>query len=608
MSYTTKLQAFLDKIALELNNDVANASINPNKHNGWLQLLVEAINEHANDTQSHSGGFPAGTKGDLLFHTGEDWGKLSAGTLGQLLTISGTEEDKLPAWLSPSFNVLSLLTDTDGYAKAQYKSNTNGSYDLYFVLKKAAIVDNVTGKKVYLAISGATTFETAAVGVFYVDLADFDAAEDNGTVPLKKELTGSMPSNAVILSNYLGTEPAAFKACQGELITLINNYYKSNNGLKYISVVDGVATLDFSEPWVKDYMIVLDGTDTTLTIPITTTNIINDAFSGRIIFSSANSDTTVTLGGAFKPGVIVVPRTSENSEVGFEYGSLNFWQQGYDLLWTYNKTGRHLLSENKTFIGATDGKAMEISWPIGYYKAAEFEELGDVINLNLDHEYRYSTNFFATTAVDIDLRHKNRPYSFNMVLRLEVISNTIKVYSEATWDIFSPTDQRVNVADKYITLTPGIYRIDFSYGIYYVEEFVQTKTVGEYRVSANLMATTNQTTNLPKLTANKMWVGNENGVPEEADIPSSGGGSAYLLTLAENPTYNDGIVKVIKYAYISDPTKYYEERFEYTNGLATKIELKDDVAGTWVQKTDIYNASEQLQKPTLATIEAWTII
>jgi hypothetical protein len=86
------------------------------------------------------------------------------------------------------------------------------------------------------------------------------------------------------------------------------------------------------------------------------------------------------------------------------------------------------------------------------------------------------------------------------------------------------------------------------------------------------------------------------------------GGSADLLRLSENPTYNaGGSVKIIKYSYVSDPTKYYEERFAYANGLATKIEIKDDIAATWIQKTDIYNGSGQLQKPTIATITAWTI-
>ena len=90
---------------------------------------------------------------------------------------------------------------------------------------------------------------------------------------------------------------------------------------------------------------------------------------------------------------------------------------------------------------------------------------------------------------------------------------------------------------------------------------------------------------------------------------SSSGGSAYLLTLSENPTYNtDGTVKIIKQAYVSDPTKYFEQRFEYTNGLATKIEIKDDIAGTWVRHTNIYDGNGQLQKPTIATITAWTIV
>lgn len=103
----------------------------------------------------------------------------------------------------------------------------------------------------------------------------------------------------------------------------------------------------------------------------------------------------------------------------------------------------------------------------------------------------------------------------------------------------------------------------------------------------------------------------ENGKVPAGQLPDAenSGGSADLLRIHENPTYNpDGTLKIIKYSYVSDPTKYYEERFEYTDGLATKIEIKDDLAATWIQKTDIYNTQNQLQKPTIADIEAWTIV
>lgn len=89
----------------------------------------------------------------------------------------------------------------------------------------------------------------------------------------------------------------------------------------------------------------------------------------------------------------------------------------------------------------------------------------------------------------------------------------------------------------------------------------------------------------------------------------SGGGSAYLLNLSTAPTYNtDGSLKIIKQAYVSDPTKYYEQRFEYTAGLASKIELKDDLSNKWVQHTNIYDVNEQLQVPVVTNITEWTII
>jgi hypothetical protein len=89
----------------------------------------------------------------------------------------------------------------------------------------------------------------------------------------------------------------------------------------------------------------------------------------------------------------------------------------------------------------------------------------------------------------------------------------------------------------------------------------------------------------------------------------SGGGFALLLNLSTAPAYNtDGSIKTLKQVYVSDPTKYYEQRFEYTNGLASKIEIKDDIAEKWVRQTNIYDANGQVQVPTITDITEWTII
>ena len=70
---------------------------------------------------------------------------------------------------------------------------------------------------------------------------------------------------------------------------------------------------------------------------------------------------------------------------------------------------------------------------------------------------------------------------------------------------------------------------------------------------------------------------------EEGKVPGeqlpeaeSGGGSAYLLKLPTNPIYyTGGTIKILKQTYVADATKFFEQRFEYTNGLASKIEIKD---------------------------------
>jgi len=78
--------------------------------------------------------------------------------------------------------------------------------------------------------------------------------------------------------------------------------------------------------------------------------------------------------------------------------------------------------------------------------------------------------------------------------------------------------------------------------------------------------------------------------------------------LSENPTYYlDNSVKIMKYEYTYLLGTYYEERYEYTNSLLSKIEIKDDKDDTWIQKTNLYDGNDNLIKPTITTITSWSI-
>jgi hypothetical protein len=95
---------------------------------------------------------------------------------------------------------------------------------------------------------------------------------------------------------------------------------------------------------------------------------------------------------------------------------------------------------------------------------------------------------------------------------------------------------------------------------------------------------------------------------EEFGGGGSGGGSGYML-IVDSVSYNaDSTIKILKQKYVDDPTKFYEQRFEYTSGVASKIEIKDDMNSKWVSHTNIYDGNGQLQAPTITTITAWTII
>ena len=82
----------------------------------------------------------------------------------------------------------------------------------------------------------------------------------------------------------------------------------------------------------------------------------------------------------------------------------------------------------------------------------------------------------------------------------------------------------------------------------------------------------------------------------------------YMLELDTAPTYDAGRIKIIKYKYVSDSAKKYEERFSYdANGRIAFVELKDDVSGKWIRRTYNYTATGQLLLPTVVGITAWSI-
>ncbi len=83
----------------------------------------------------------------------------------------------------------------------------------------------------------------------------------------------------------------------------------------------------------------------------------------------------------------------------------------------------------------------------------------------------------------------------------------------------------------------------------------------------------------------------------------------YMIEIDTAPTYEAGRVKVMKYKYVSDNAKKFEERFSYdANGRIVFVELKDDVSVKWIRRTYNYTATGELLLPTVAAITAWSVI
>lgn len=83
----------------------------------------------------------------------------------------------------------------------------------------------------------------------------------------------------------------------------------------------------------------------------------------------------------------------------------------------------------------------------------------------------------------------------------------------------------------------------------------------------------------------------------------------YMLEIDTAPTYVSGRIKIIKYRYVSDAAKKYEERFSYdTIWRVAFVELKDDVSGKWVRRTYSYSEAGELLLPEVEIITEWSII
>ncbi len=83
----------------------------------------------------------------------------------------------------------------------------------------------------------------------------------------------------------------------------------------------------------------------------------------------------------------------------------------------------------------------------------------------------------------------------------------------------------------------------------------------------------------------------------------------YMIEIDTAPTYEAGRVKVMKYKYVVNNLKKFEERFSYDgNWRVAFVELKDDVSAKWIRRTYNYTATGELLLPTVAAITEWSVI
>jgi hypothetical protein len=91
-------------------------------------------------------------------------------------------------------------------------------------------------------------------------------------------------------------------------------------------------------------------------------------------------------------------------------------------------------------------------------------------------------------------------------------------------------------------------------------------------------------------------------------------GTNYIIGLTNETVinidyYSANLLKRVKKQYIQYPTKYWEERYAYTEGYARLeyIEVKDDLMGIFRKETMNYDANGDFLPPTYETIVAWSI-
>lgn len=268
--------------------DAQPGHVKTSTHNPLVEKIISLIENHAADQEKHAGSFPAGAKGDMLWHNGTNFITLPAGELGQILEMQTVDDDIIPQWITKNLgNDFQLFYDDGGHCYLKNETAT-GIAILKIVCKNVWLYDQSTHLKRYITYDGSREFVLTLYSAYGISRTAFTEGIE-GNVPL---IGVEIPNADYYM---LITRAPAISGAAGQLAEL---------ALLYSSIAGGWIPLSADEHRVN----------------IDLTNVIS---SGRFLVTSDDFIKFNAIPGipdGARDGIIVVKNTNATDSISVSFG------------------------------------------------------------------------------------------------------------------------------------------------------------------------------------------------------------------------------------------------------------------------------------------------
>lgn len=474
-------------------------------HNPLVHALIDLVEAHATDQEAHgAASLPTGAEGSLLYNDGANWVQLLKGDDGQILSLIGG----LPTYVTANNRVFNLFIMGDGYCFPEYY-DASGTLLLQVKLKNVVVIDQLTGKYVYLTATGGVKEFAKAVNYNTVfTIAAFDAAANGGNIEISNGVQ-TVDAGSVILLSALAAANNAPHNLSGLLIELANQYQNGNRLFDDYTASGGTASVNAHRFSASQNRIrISSAADCTVSASLSAAK----PAAGFIILKNTDTNSHIfTFSGAFEAKVVEIPASSEAI-----------------LYFTYDGTTKF-----KVFVIAGDASGNDHAGltnrnVYGAHNQNDLSIVRSQINpggtaWDIDFASRAIIDITTTLSGNVTVSYANHANKKFLLATINV-STTSEITFPADHYAYHP---RWVAATRKLTLTPGKYQLKINYAasdapanLYLID------VMGPYGDAPNIITRKYQT---PAVAASVLTIDCDN--HNEVFCTKSGGGA---IVVGEN--------------------------------------------------------------------------